>query len=117
MFTFYCIAKTEVKTKTTISLQSCVPRKPTFVHGWIECGSPKLGSSSCFIAVVFSNRLQCYYSEVFEVFALLTTSIGHFCNSNLTRTRRFSHKAFDVVRFPVRFTNWYHHSVVSKVII
>ena len=67
MFTFYCIAKTEVKTKTTMSLQSWVPTKPTFVHGWIEYGSPKLGSSTCFTAAVFPNRLQCYYSDFREI--------------------------------------------------
>ena len=79
MFTFYYIAKTEVKTKITISLQSWIPTKPTFVHGWIECGSAKLGSSSCFAAVVFSNRLQCYYSDLREIIYLAQFSmIGIF---------------------------------------
>ena len=79
MFTFYYIAKTEVKTKITISLQSWIPTKPTFVHGWIECGSAKLGSFSCFAAVVFSNRLQCYYSDLREIIYLAQFSmIGIF---------------------------------------
>ena len=53
MFNFYCIAKTEVKTKTIVSLQLRVPTKPTFVHGWIECCSAKLGSSSYFMLPSF----------------------------------------------------------------
>ena len=75
MFTYITLQKWQQKRKQVYPYKHMFLKEATFARSRIEFCSTKLGSSSYFTAVVFSNRLYCYYSNFRQIFYIVVFAV------------------------------------------